>query len=262
MTYAAESTDPAIDPAISIVVPTYREAENIPYLIDRIESMLRENHLDAELLILDDNSPDRTADVVRELARPWVRLIVRTKDRGLGPAVVDGMRAARAKTLVVMDADLSHPPEKVPEMLTALDKGFQFVIGSRYVHGSSTDESWGALRWINSKVATLLARPFTNVRDPMSGFLALRRETFQQADYLNPVGYKIGLELLVKCRVETVHEVPIHFANRKYGESKLTLIEQLKYLQHLRRLFIYKYFEWTHLPQFIVIGASGVILNM
>lgn len=229
-------------PDVSIIVPTYREAANIPELIARIESMLAESGIRAEVLIMDDNSRDGTDEAVAKLARPWVRLVVRTENRGLSPAVVDGLHAAAGRVLVVMDADLSHPPETIPALVHALESGADFVIGSRYVPGGSTEESWGFFRWLNSKVATLLARPFARAKDPMSGFFALRRETFERADKLNPIGYKIGLELIVKCRVARVVEIPIHFANRKRGSSKLSLAEQLKYLRHLARLFAFKYF--------------------
>ncbi len=96
----------------------------------------------------------------------------------------------------------------------------------------------------------------------MSGFFALRRSTFSRADSLNPVGYKIGLELLVKCRCARVAEVPIAFANRIHGESKLSLREQLRYLRHLRRLFLYRYGTWSEVMQFMVVGASGVLVNL
>src|SRR5690349_15415001 len=107
-----------------------------------------------------------------------------------------------------MDADLSHPPEALPGMLTKLREGADFVLGSRYVRGGTTSDDWGVLRWLNSRVATWLARPLTSVRDPMSGFFALRRSTFEAGREFNPIGYKIGLELIVKCGCERVVEVP------------------------------------------------------
>jgi dolichol-phosphate mannosyltransferase len=187
---------------------------------------------------------------------------VRTKDRGLSPAVLEGLRLARHDWLFVMDADLSHPPEKIPEMLTVLEQGADFAIGSRYVAGGSTDAEWGIHRWLNSKIATALARPFSSAKDPMSGFFGLRRQTFLRGEDLNPIGYKIALELLVKCRCERIVEVPIHFADRQAGESKLNVREQLKYLMHLRRLLIFKYPTRSHLLQFAVVGASGTVVNL
>jgi dolichol-phosphate mannosyltransferase len=247
---------------VSVVVPTYREAGNLPALIARLEAVRADSELEIELVIADDDSRDGTEAVVANAGKPWVRLLVRTTNRGLSPAVLDGLQAATHDTLVVMDADLSHPPEKIPELLDALDAGAEFVIGSRYASGGSTDLEWGLYRWLNSKVATLLARPFTSARDPMSGYFALRRSTLQNARELNPIGYKIGLELLVKCGCTRVAEVPIHFADRTVGESKLTLAEQMRYLQHLRRLFIFKYPNWAYLSQFALVGLSGTVVNL
>ena len=107
--------------------------------------------------------------------------------------------------------------------------------------GGSTDSAWSLSRRLRSRVATALARPFAAVRDPMSGFFAMRRETFARADKLHPIGYKIGLELLTKCRCTNVTEIPIHFADRRLGESKFCLREKLRYLRHIWRLLRYKY---------------------
>jgi dolichol-phosphate mannosyltransferase len=227
--------------AVSIVVPTYYEVENIPELIGQIDLVRVKNSLSLELLIMDDNSKDGTVDCIRSLNKPWVRLVVRTKNKGLSAAVVDGLRLAKNDILIVMDADLSHPPEKIPEMLKKIDEGYDFVIGSRFIKGGSTDVSWGVFRWLNSKVATVLARPFTSAKDPMSGFFALPRAVWDNADILDPIGYKIGLELMVKCHCKNIQEVPIHFADRKFGKSKLSLKEQLHYIQHIFSLFLYKY---------------------
>jgi dolichol-phosphate mannosyltransferase len=147
-------------------------------------------------------------------------------------------------------------------MLAKLDGGADFVIGSRYVAGGTTSDDWGVLRWLNSRVATLMARPLTDVRDPMAGFFALRRSTFERGAELNPIGYKIGLELIVKCRCEKVVEIPIHFEDRVYGESKLTLKQQLLYIKHLRRLYIFKYGAWSQLMQFLFVGGMGTIVNL
>jgi dolichol-phosphate mannosyltransferase len=227
-----------VPPAVSVVVPTYREVENIPALVARLEA-LRAAGLDLELVLVDDDSRDGTEALVTSLGLPWVRLVIRTADRGLSPAVVEGLRRARGELLVVMDADLSHPPEKIPELLAALRAGADFAVGSRFVAGGSTEAGWGLFRWLNSKVATLLARPLTTLRDPMAGFFALRRETFEAARALDPIGYKIGLELLVKCRCARVVEIPIRFLDRRLGESKLTLREQVNYLRHLARLYAF-----------------------
>lgn len=120
----------------------------------------------------------------------------------------------------------------------------------------------GFFRWLNSRIATLLARPLTTVLDPMSGFFAIKTKTYACAELLNPVGYKIALELIVKCRCNKVVEVPIHFTDRVKGESKLSLKEQLKYIQHLRRLYIFQYGSITEMLQFAFVGGSGVLVNL
>ncbi len=246
---------------LSIIVPTYRERENIPHLIDRIARLKAQEGLEIELMFLDDQSRDGSVEAVAACGHDWVRIIERTGERGLSAAVIDGFRQARHPVLICMDCDLSHPPEKIPQMILALSAGQQFVIGSRYVPGGSTDDDWGFFRWLNSRVATWLARPLTKVHDPMSGFFALRKADFDRADELNPVGYKIALELIVKCGFQNVGEVPIHFTDRIHGESKLTLKEQLKYIKHLRRLYLYRFANTMYLAQFLTVGASGVLVN-
>lgn len=250
-------------PTVSVIVPTYKEAANLPHLLDRLDRVRRDQGLDMEVLIVDDDSRDGTVDVVGGYRGFAPKLIVRTADRGLSQSVCEGLARATNEVLVVMDADLSHPPESIPLLVGAIARGSDFAIGSRYVAGGSTSEDWGVLRWLNSRAATLLARPFTAARDPMSGFFALRRDTYlRSAGRLNPIGYKIGLELIVKCGCRNIAEIPIHFDNRRFGESKLTLREQLRYLQHLRRLAIYKYGTWSHLAQFLFVGAIGTVVNL
>ncbi len=258
---ATAAPPPALG-SVTVVVPTFREAANLPQLIDRLAAVRAAHGLDLELLIMDDDSHDGSVELVAARPEPWVQLVVRTSDRGLSAAVLDGLRRARGDVLVCMDADLSHPPEALPLLLARLAQGADFVIGSRYVAGGSTSDDWGFVRWFTSRVATLLARPFTNARDPMAGFFALRRSTFQAGHELTPVGYKIGLELLVKCGCERVVEVPIHFEDRQFGESKLTLTQQLLYLRHLRRLYIFKYGLWSQLMQFLTVGGLGTVVNV
>ena len=233
------------NPLVSIVVPTFQEAENIPLLVPRVCDGLAAADLPGEIIIVDDNSRDGSAEAVEELRRQGlpVRIEVRTKDRGLSSAVIHGFRQARGEFLLCMDADLSHPPERIPDMVAPLQSGTaDFVLASRYLPGASIEEGWGLLRWLNSAAATLLARPLTSVTDPMSGFFALPRARFETAAQLSPIGYKIALELLVKADCRRVAEVPIHFARRAEGESKLSLREQVKYVQHVLRLYRYKLF--------------------
>ncbi len=228
----------------SIIIPTFREAGNLETLAIRIGQSMSKLDGAYEVLIVDDDSQDGTEQVVETMraAGHPLRLIVRKKERGLSSAVIRGMDEATGETLVCMDADLSHPPEAIPALLEALNEPkVDFVIGSRYVDGAGTDDDWGLFRQFNSRIATWLARPFTGARDPMSGFFALRRDRYQERDRLNPLGYKIGLELIVKCNCRNVKEVPIHFAQRRCGSSKLTLKQQWLYVRHVGRLASYKF---------------------
>lgn len=252
----------AFTAGISIIVPTYKEAKNIPLLLERLNTLRSKHELTLEVLFMDDDSADGSVEAVAAAGFDWAKIITRSENHGLSQAVLDGFRKAQYPILVCMDCDLSHPPEQIPSLVLALSSGQQFVIGSRYVPGASTDDDWGFFRWLNSRVATLLARPLTSVRDPMSGFFALRKSDFDSARDLNPVGYKVALELVTKCDFDNVGEIPIHFSDRVHGESKLTLHEQLKYIQHIRRLYIYKFSNAMHLAQFLVVGASGVVVNL
>ena len=135
-----------------------------------------------------------------------------------------------------MDADLSHPPERIPDLLTQLDGDCDMVVGSRYVRGASTAGEWGLARTLNSRIATLLATPLTACSDPMAGFFAVDRRALPDPAVLRPVGYKIGLELMVRGRLR-VREVPIAFADRRDGRSKLGWRQRLDYLRHLGRLY-------------------------
>lgn len=226
--------------ALSVIIPTFQEAESLPHLLPRLKAVLEQMGEPWEVIIVDDDSRDGAAEYVAGLGVDAIRLVCRREDRGLSAAVVEGFRRARGEILLCMDADLSHAPEKIPELVRALRAGADFVIGSRYVQGGTTAESWNLFRRANSLAATILARPFTRARDPMSGFFALRRARFEAARELNPVGYKVGLELIVKCDCRFIDEVPIHFSDRKYGSSKLSLQEQLRYLTHVRRLLFHK----------------------
>ena len=250
---------------VSIVVPTYKEAGNLTPLMMGISEAMRPLGRPYEIIIVDDNSQDGTEEIVAKLAgldHP-VKLITRMDQRGLSSAVLGGFRQAKGDILVCMDADLSHPPQALPVLLEALrDEKTDFVIGSRYVRGGGTEEGWGLFRWLNSKVATLLARPFTSVADPMAGFFALPASVFRRATALSPVGYKIGLELIVKCGCKNIREVPIRFANRKFGESKLSLREQFNYVKHLKRLADYKFGAFSEMFQFCLVGGTGTVVDL
>jgi dolichol-phosphate mannosyltransferase len=246
-------------PEISVILPTLNEGENLPLLVPRLAHALAGRSY--EVLVVDDDSPDATAEICARLALTYpVRLIIRKSPKnGLSGAVLEGMATAAGEYLVVMDADLQHPPECVPALLAPLERSeADFALGSRYVSGASTEETWGLFRKLNSWGATLLARPFAkNTSDPMSGFFALRRSTYQRARRLTPIGYKIGLELMCKCRVERIAEVPIHFGTRAKGESKLTLRQQFRYLEHLSRLYDFWFPRASPIAKFLSVVACS-----
>ncbi|GAB6070812.1 glycosyltransferase [Thiomicrorhabdus hydrogeniphila] len=250
---------------ISIIVPTYQEVENLAPLSEMIHSALQEAGEHAfEIIIMDDNSQDGSIEKVKELSNTYpIRIVTRTENRGLSPAVIDGFGEANGDFVVVMDADLSHPATAIPKMISQLrNRESDFVLGSRYVEGGSIDDSWTLWRYINSVVATIPALPITRVKDPMSGFFAVRKEDIPNEHNLSPIGYKIALEVMVKGDFPVVSEVPIHFVDRVHGESKLTFKEQLKYLRHLRRLYQYKFQTKAEFFQFAIVGGSGFIVDL
>lgn len=248
--------------SVTIILPTYKEFDSLPSLIDNVEKVRNDAIPKLKLIIVDDNSDDGTEQLIADLGKDWVKLIIRREDRGLSPAVIAGLNAATSEFCVVMDADGSHPASAIPLMISALQNGADFVIGSRYIEGGTTEDGWGVLRWLNSKIATIMARPFTATSDPMSGFLAFRHETFRNAKELNPVGYKIGLELIVKCGCKHVAEVPIHFRTRQLGESKLTLSVQWEYLQHVVRLLRFTHPKLVSFITFGSVGLSGAVVYL
>ncbi len=222
---------------ISVVVPTLREAENLPELVARVAGVREASGLDLELIIVDEASGDGAPDLIKSIGRPWARCIERTGRHGLSAAVIAGVRASDAEVVVVMDADLSHPPERIPALAREIERGAEMAIGSRRTEGGSIDASWSAGRRLASVVAGAPARPLVGVRDPMSGFLAFRREVIERCEGLRPRGFKIGLELMVRAGLRDVREVPIEFADRTRGQSKAGAGEAIRYLGDLARLY-------------------------
>eukprot|EP00457_Paulinella_chromatophora_P012804 gb/GEZN01013045.1/.p1 GENE.gb/GEZN01013045.1/~~gb/GEZN01013045.1/.p1 ORF type:complete len:272 (-),score=47.67 gb/GEZN01013045.1/:93-908(-) len=234
------------DAKSSVVIPAYHEVGNVDPLCRRVFAALKEAGLDTEteLIIVDDNSKDGTEEKVAVLQHEGfsVKIIVRTKEKGLSSAVIRGFEEAKGEYLLCMDADLQHPPEKVPELIRSLEKE-EFVIGTRYGKGVRIDKDWPLHRRVISMGARALALPLTSLTDPMSGFFGIRKSTFERAkgNKLNPMGYKIAMELYVKSGVKSSAEVPFSFGVRTAGESKLTGKVIVHYLLHLRTLYQYKF---------------------
>ena len=227
---------------ISIVVPTYREADNLTLLTEAVDDALSGTGYDYELLFIDDDSQDGSEEICAALsARFPLQIVVRKGERGLATAVIHGISMASGDIVVVMDADLSHPASAIPAMIARLEDGeSDFVLGSRYVEGGSIHDNWSVFRKLNSIIPSLLAKPLCPLKDPMSGFFAIRRAEMPPTSRLSPVGYKIALEIFVKGSFARPSEVPIHFSDRQHGESKLSLKEQLNFIRHLGRLYAYR----------------------
>lgn len=223
--------------AVSIIIPTYNEAENIDLLLERIFAVEGLQHLDYEVVFSDGASTDETCGFVEKwLNNGKVKLVRAKENEGLSAAVMAGARAASGEVAVVMDADLSHPPEMIPALVAPLVTGaYDMAIGSRYTTGGDTPE-WPILRRISSKLATFPARMWTDVKDPLAGFIAVRRERLAGMD--RPVcGFKIGLELLATGEDELrVKEIPIIFRDRCYGISKMGIMVVIDYCRQLLML--------------------------
>lgn len=237
----------ATAPTLALVVPTFNERERLPELVRAIFAAYAAHGVDGELVIVDDNSPDGTGDVADELARGFpIRVVHRAGKLGLGTAVIEGFDAAEAEIVGVIDADLSHPPDLVPRMLSVLRQdGADFVIGSRYIPGGGT-RNWELSRVLMSRFACLLARQLTPVRDPTSGFFLMRRARARGVT-ISAGGFKICLELLIRSEPTLVIEVPYVFVGRTAGESKMNWKEAAGYLRQLRDLHAYR--RTRHLPR-------------
>lgn len=225
-------------PTFSVVLPTYNEVGSLRMLDPRLRASVGAHG--GEVVVVDDDSPDGTAALVAKLAEtgPYV-LLERAARLGLASAVLEGIGHAGSDVVAVMDADGSHPPESLPGLVAPIQDGrAEFVLASRHLPGAQSNGLKGARRVI-SRGAQLLARPLTPVSDPMSGFFAFHRRILQRAT-LSPVGYKIALEILVRCRPRPIQEVPYAFAPRLAGESKLGGDQFGQYLRHLSRLYAYR----------------------
>jgi dolichol-phosphate mannosyltransferase len=226
----------------SLVVPTFNERSNIGPLIGRIEAVLKQEPFDFEIIIVDDNSPDETWRLAQELAKEdsHLQVIRREGSRGLATAVVDGWKASKGDVLGVMDADLQHPPEILPDLLGPILRGkADCVIASRHTSGGGIGE-WSPLRRCISRGATtiaffLLPQILRFIRDPMSGFFLMKRSVIDSVS-LKPTGYKILLEILAKGNYRRIVEVPYVFEERKNGKSKLGPKQYLEFIMHVGML--------------------------
>jgi dolichol-phosphate mannosyltransferase len=267
----------------SIIIPTYNESQNILRLIRSLEDCLPPD-IPSEILVVDDNSPDGTGKIVERYVRDSnsiIRVIHRQDKRGLVSAILDGIANSKGQYLIVMDADFSHPPETVRDIVRELNRDPEcIVVASRYVEGGSI-KGWPFKRRLISSGAVKIARhglKVYNVKDPMSGFFAVPRRLMQNIR-INSSGYKILLEILVKTRGTRVKEIPYTFVDRKSGKSKLDLNVVIDYTRAVWHLYRYGQHTEKKLQsektqqrrksviflskagRFYTVGASGLLLN-
>jgi len=227
----------------SIVIPTYNEAGGIERLVRALNEVFVQHSFDGEVIVVDDNSPDGTGAIVDRLSSELpVRCLHRPGKLGLSSGVIDGWKFARpdSEALGAMDADFSHDIDILPRMVTALEQGYGLAIGSRYVPGGGIT-NWPWKRIVTSKVACMLARPLTNVKDITSGYFLVKREALDGVQ-LDPIGFKIGLEVVAKAHYGKALEVPYVFTDRIVGQSKLNEKEIFNYLKQLRKLYAARFF--------------------
>lgn len=248
---------------VSIVVPTFNEGEN-PVVV--AETLLRVLHpMEFEVIFVDDSADAASVAMLRQLGDryPWVRVEHREHARGLGTAVVRGFQLAQGDFIAVMDADMQHPPEVLRDMIAEASAGADIVIPSRFVPGGD-DGGLSPARKLVSRVARVIGQMALHrvrqVTDPTSGFFLVRRSVVQNVD-LQPIGWKILMEVLVRGNYEIVKEIPYRFQPRLAGSSNMSLREQWNYLKHVARLL-------SESPDdrrkyvFAAVGISGVFVNM
>ena len=221
-----------------MVVPTYNERDRLAELVNALFDETARQRIALELVIVDDNSPDGTGALADELAKTRrMKVIHRSGKLGLGTAVVAGFGVASSDVIGVMDADFSHPPSLVPRMLTAFrDARADVLVASRYVPGGSTP-NWPLKRRILSRVACLLARPLSPIRDAASGFFLIKKSIAQGVS-IKAGGFKICLEIVVRAWPTRLVEIPYQFDDREAGESKMSMHEAAGYLVQLKDLMI------------------------
>lgn len=246
---------------LSVIIPTYNESAVICSTIRELIGVLEQAKIDFEIIVSDDDSPDRTWNLVkREFPQENVRVLRRMKNRGLSPAVIDGFREARGNRLLCMDGDGQHDPKIVPQLYKALEK-HDVVIGSRFVQGGGVGD-WSFSRIIVSRVAAFMAFPLLRgnfVRDPMAGFFGLKKGVFEEVlPRIRVQGYKILLAILFAAeRKLRIKEVAYTFRVRTQGESKLGVGVMVDYVKMLIRQF----FSLTFI-RFAIVGGIGTVVNL
>ena len=249
-------------PEISVIVPTYNESENIETLIEEVLKVL--SGRDFEILVVDDNSPDGTAEIVRSVKNSRLRLFKRKRKKGLGSAYKFGLKKAKGKKIVHIDADFSHDPSSIPELLDNIGEGADVVVGSRYIEEGERKDP--IKRRIFPSIGNFLFNNLLGIgaKDVTSGFRAYKKGIIDNIDLSNlPDGFSFQAGFLyeAKERNAAIKEVPIEFKDRERGESKYSRGEILNNIKLLFRLLLKKYFG-TRFLKFCIVGMSGVLVNM
>lgn len=227
--------------AISIIVPTYNEKETIISFLEKVTDQISKNNFNAGIIVVDDGSPDGTAELINNFSKTNsnITLLNRREKKGLASACVYGFSHTDSPILGVMDADLSHAPGALPYLLNPLLHNMcDIAVGSRYVPGGRI-LNWPFSRYMQSKLACVVGSLLTSIKDVTSGFFFFKREVIEGVQ-LDPLGFKICLEILVKGNYQTVMEVPYTFCDRISGKSKMGLRQIIEYGKQLRRLRHYK----------------------
>lgn len=252
---------------LSLVVPTFNEAKNVGEMVRRLTELLDGPLGDAyELIVVDDDSPDKTWEVAAELMGeyPKLRVLRRQGERGLSTAVIRGWQAARGEVLAVIDADLQHPPEVTLDLWKEIEKGADLAVASRHVEGGGVSD-WAFYRRVLSRGAQLLGLALLpgvlgRVTDPMSGYFMIQRSAIADRP-LSPLGYKILIEVVGRGNVRRIGEVGYVFRERVAGESKVTWTLYVDYLRHLVRLRL-DTLPIARFVRFCLVGFSGVFVDM
>jgi dolichol-phosphate mannosyltransferase len=246
---------------VSIVLPTFNERENVEVMIPKIDAALKACGISGEIVVVDDNSPDGTAEYAQSLASHFpVRVIKRVDERGLASAVLAGFSSSSATVCLVMDADASHPTDSLESMIRPiLDGQTDITIGSRYIKGGGM-VGWPLYRQWMSRGAAWLTVGITALTDATSGFMGIRRDRLDTS-VLNPIGWKIVLEIIIKHPHLTVKEVPIIFYERLLGESKMGMKEQWQYIVHVMHLYRHRFPTFLEFFLFCLVGLSGVLVD-
>jgi len=256
---------------LTVIIPTFKEEANIRNIIAEVDTVFKNNSLNGEILVVDDNSPDNTIAIVSELKKTQTNLslLVRTSDHGLSQSVADGFLYSSSDVFVVIDADMSHPPALIPKMYEEIRAGSDVVIGSRYMEGGGI-KKWPLKRRLISLGATFLGRLlFPDITDPVSGFFAIRKDVVAQAR-LKPRGYKILLEVLGKGTWNHDKEIPFEFSDREIGSSKLKIKTIIEYAKQVLDITLYSFAhhqsaawrEWKKVFKFGIVGLSGIVVNL